>query len=86
MNMVKLIFATSRRLFRLRLVLGLIATAFIVTAAVTPPAADKMDDSPDLVLYNGRFSRSTRTTRPSKRLRFATGRSSREAGADRFGR
>jgi predicted amidohydrolase YtcJ len=56
MNMVKLIFDTSHRLFRVRLVLGLIATAFIVAAAVTPAAADKMDDSPDLVLYDGKIS------------------------------
>ena len=36
--------------------LGLIATAVIVAAAVAPAAADKMDDSPDLVLYDGKIS------------------------------
>ena len=56
MNMVKLILDTSHRAFRVRLVLGLIATAVIVAAAVAPAAADKMDDSPDLVLYDGKIS------------------------------
>ena len=56
MNMVKLILDTSHRAFRSRLVLGLIATAVIVAAAVAPAAADKMDDSPDLVLYDGKIS------------------------------
>ena len=56
MNMVKLILDTSHRAFRVRLVLGLIASAVIVAGAVAPPAADKMDDSPDLVLYNGKIS------------------------------
>jgi predicted amidohydrolase YtcJ len=56
MNMVKLILDISHRAFPVRLVLGLIATAFIVAATVAPVAADKMDDSPDLVLYNGRIS------------------------------
>ena len=56
MNMVKLILDTSHRAFRSRLVLGLIATAVIVAAAVAPAAADRMDDSPDLVLYNGKIS------------------------------
>ena len=56
MNMVKLILDTSHRAFRSRLVLGLIATAVIVAAAVAPAAADKLDDSPDLVLYDGKIS------------------------------
>ena len=56
MNMVKLILDTSHRAFRSRLVLGLIATAVIVAAAIAPAAADKMDDSPDLVLYDGKIS------------------------------
>jgi predicted amidohydrolase YtcJ len=55
MNMVKLIL-NAHRAFRLHLVQGLIATAVMVAAAVAPVAADKMDDSPDLVLYNGKIS------------------------------
>jgi predicted amidohydrolase YtcJ len=55
MNTVKLIL-NAHRAFRLRLVLGLITTAIIVTAAAAPAAADKMDDSPDLVLYDGKIS------------------------------
>jgi predicted amidohydrolase YtcJ len=53
---VKLIFNTSHRAFRLGLVLELIATAVIAAAAVAPAAADKMDDSPDLILYDGKIS------------------------------
>ena len=56
MKTVKLIFNTSHRAFRGRLVLVLIATAVIVAAAVAPAAADKMDDSPDLILYDGKIS------------------------------
>ena len=56
MNMVKLMLDTCHRAVRVRLVLGLIATAVIVAAAVAPAAADKMDDSPDLVLYDGKIS------------------------------
>ena len=56
MNMGKLMLDTSRRPFWFRWVPGLIATAVIVAAAVTPAAADKVDDSPDLVLYNGKIS------------------------------
>ena len=56
MKMVRLMFDTCHRAVRVRLVLGLIATAVIVAAAVAPAAADKMDDSPDLVLYDGKIS------------------------------
>lgn len=56
MNMGKLMLDTSRRPFWFRWVPGLIATAVIVAAVVTPAAADKVDDSPDLVLYNGKIS------------------------------
>ena len=56
MNMVKLMLDTCHRAVRVRLVQGLIATAVIVAAAVAPAAADKMDDSPDLVLYDGKIS------------------------------
>src|SRR5262245_544861 len=56
MNRVKLMLDTCHRAVRLRLVLGLIATAVIVAAAVAPAAADKLDDSPDLVLYDGKIS------------------------------
>src|SRR5215510_16276225 len=42
--------------FGVRLMLGLIATAVIVAAAVAPAAADNIDDSPDLVLYDGKIS------------------------------
>ena len=56
MNMVKLMLDTCHRAVRVRLVLGLIATAVVVAAAVAPAAADKMDDSPDLVLYDGKIS------------------------------
>ena len=56
MNMVKLMLDTCHRAVRVRLVQGLIATAVIVAASVAPAAADKMDDSPDLVLYDGKIS------------------------------
>ena len=56
MNMVKLMLDTCHRAVRVRLVLGLIATAVIVAPAFAPAAADRMDDSPDLVLYNGKIS------------------------------
>jgi predicted amidohydrolase YtcJ len=56
MNMVKLMLDTCHRAVRVRLVLGLIATAVIVAAAVVPAAADRIDDSPDLVLYDGKIS------------------------------
>jgi predicted amidohydrolase YtcJ len=56
MNIVKLIFDTSHRAFRVRLVLELIAAAVIIAAAVAPAAANKMDDFPDLVLYDGKIS------------------------------
>ena len=56
MNMVKLMLDTCHRAVRVRLVQGLIATAVIVATAVAPAAADKMDDSPDLVLYDGKIS------------------------------
>jgi predicted amidohydrolase YtcJ len=56
MNMVKLMLDTCHRAVRVRLVLGLIAIAVIIAAAVAPAAADKMDDSPDLVLYDGKIS------------------------------
>ncbi len=54
--MVKLILDNCHRAVRAQLVLGLIATAVTVAAAVAPAAADKMDDSPDLVLYDGKIS------------------------------
>jgi predicted amidohydrolase YtcJ len=56
MNMVKLMLDTCHCAVRVRLVLGLIGTAVIVAAAVAPAAADKLDDSPDLVLYDGKIS------------------------------
>src|SRR4029453_2596929 len=56
MNMVKLMLVTCHRAVRVRLVSGLIATAVIVAAAVAPAAADNMDDSPALVLYDGKIS------------------------------
>jgi predicted amidohydrolase YtcJ len=56
MNKVMLILDVTHRAFPVRLVLGLIATAVIVAAAVAPAVAAKLDDSPDLVLYNGKIS------------------------------
>jgi predicted amidohydrolase YtcJ len=56
MNRVKLILDTFHRPFRVRLMLGLIATAVIVAAALAPATAARLDDSPDLVLYNGKIS------------------------------
>jgi predicted amidohydrolase YtcJ len=56
MKTVKQIFNTSHHGFLLHLVLELIATAVIAAAAVAPAAADKMDDSPDLILYDGKIS------------------------------
>jgi predicted amidohydrolase YtcJ len=56
MNMVHLIFDIPQRAFRVRFALGLIIIAVIVATAVAPAAAAKMDDSPDLVLYNGKIS------------------------------
>src|SRR5262245_43163392 len=56
MNTVKLMLGTCHRVVRIRLMLGLLATAVIVAAAVVPAAADKIDDSPDLVLYDGKIS------------------------------
>jgi predicted amidohydrolase YtcJ len=56
MNRVMLILDVTHRAFRVRLVLGSIATAVIVAAAVAPAGADKLDDSPDLVFYNGKIS------------------------------
>jgi len=56
MKMVKLMLDACHCAVRVRSVLGLIATAVIVAAAVARAAADKIDDSPDLVLYNGQIS------------------------------
>ena len=56
MNKVMLILDVTHRAFLVRLMLGLIATAVIVAAAVAPAVAAKLDDSPDLVLYNGKIS------------------------------
>ena len=55
MKMVRLMLDTCHCAVRVRLVLGLIASAVIV-AGVAPAAADKMDDSSDLVLYDGKIS------------------------------
>jgi predicted amidohydrolase YtcJ len=56
MKKIRLLLETLARAGRLRLLLLLGCVALAVVAAVAPPAAVKLDDVPDLVLYNGKIS------------------------------